>query len=160
MQETLTGFNPKTLPKWAAILPIALVALGLVACAGDAAPSAIPQVEEPTGSKVIDQTGAELYAANCQSCHGDRDGKGAILGAPSHGETGHTWHHPDAQLKDWIMNGKPFSRMPAFQDMLNESEVDAILAYIKTWWTEAQRQGQADVSQRYQEALDRQAQGQ
>ena len=59
------------------------------------------------------------------------------------------------------MNGKSgFGQMPAFQDKLSESEVDAILAFIKTWWTEAQRQGQADISQRYQEALDRQRQDQ
>ena len=45
-----------------------------------------------------------------------------------------------------------------FREKLNEQQVDAILAYIKTWWTEEQRKGQADISQRYQEALDRQKQ--
>lgn len=119
----------------------------------------IPQAEKPAESIDINATGAELYIAQCQSCHGDRTGVGATAGAPLHDETGHTWHHPDAQLKDWILNGKfGLGQMPAFQDVLSESDVDAILAYLKSWWTEAQRQGQADISQRYQEALDRQRQ--
>ena len=46
--------------------------------------------------------------------------------------------------------------MPAFQDKLSASELDAILAYIKTWWTDTQRQTQADISQRYQEAPNNQ----
>ena len=46
--------------------------------------------------------------------------------------------------------------MPAFQHKLTNPGVDAVLTYIKTWWTPDQRDGQADISQRYQEALDRQ----
>ena len=142
---------------------VLILAVGVLltgACSDEAAPTAIPQVEEPTRSKVVDETGAELYATNCQSCHGDREGRGATLGASPHDQTGHTWHHPDAQLKDWVMNGKLGGQMPAFQDKLSELEVDGILAYIRTWWTEDQRQGQTDISQRYQEALERQRKGQ
>ena len=46
--------------------------------------------------------------------------------------------------------------MPAFGDKLTEPEVDAILTFIKTWWTSNQQASQADISQRYQEALDKQ----
>ena len=100
--------------------------------------------------------GAELYVVNCQLCHGDREGQGATPGAGPHNESGHTWHHPDAQLKEAIFNGKKgLGLVPPFNDKLTEQEVDAILAYIKTWWTEDQRRGQADLSRRYQEALDR-----
>jgi mono/diheme cytochrome c family protein len=57
------------------------------------------------------------------------------------------------------MNGGLISGlMPAFKDSLSEREVDAVLAYIKTFWTEGQRRDQASISRRYQEALDRQAQ--
>lgn len=105
--------------------------------------------------------GAELYVANCQICHGDRQGNGVTLGAAPHNESGHTWHHPDAQLKETIFNGKMgLGLMPPFKDKLTEGEVDAILSYIKTWWEEWQREGQADISQRYQEAIDRQKRGQ
>ena len=39
---------------------------------------------------------------------------------------------------------------------LTEPEVDVVLAYIKAWWNEEQRESQADISRRYQEALDKQ----
>ena len=149
----------KSMVRGAVYVPFIVVGLGLTACSGGAAPTPIPQVEKPAASMDINATGAELYVAQCQSCHGDREGAGATAGAPLHDETGHTWHHPDAQLKAWIIDGKlGFGQMPAFQDKLSESEVDAILGFIKTWWTEAQRRGQADMSQRYQEALDTQRQ--
>ena len=49
--------------------------------------------------------------------------------------------------------------MPRFKDRLKESEVDMILGFIKTWWTDEQRLTQADISRRYQEALDKQKEG-
>lgn len=102
------------------------------------------------------ETGARLYAENCSTCHGDRDGKGGIPEAPRHNDTGHTWHHPDAQLRDWVLNGKVgFGQMPPQKDKLNAEQVDLILAYLKTWWTADQRASQEDVSRRYQESLDR-----
>lgn len=106
-------------------------------------------------------TGAALYAITCQSCHGDQQGQGGIPAAPRHNETGHTWHHPDAQLKDWILNGKlGRSQMPGFKDSLSDTEVEEILAFIKSWWTDDQRSTQADVSVRYQEALEKYGPGQ
>ncbi len=100
---------------------------------------------------------ADLYAIFCQSCHGDQHGNGTTGGASPHNEKGHTWHHPDAQLKDWTLNGKPgFHRgMPAFKEKLKEEDVEAILDFTKTWWTAEQREIQADVTRRYQEAIDK-----
>ena len=83
-----------------------------------------------------------------------------MVRAPSHNATGHTWHHPDAQLTDWVLNGKITGAMPGFGDRLSEAEVNAVLSFIKTWWTPEQRETQADVSQRDQEAIDRQERGQ
>lgn len=101
------------------------------------------------------ETGRVLYAANCLSCHGDRQAKPAFGQAPPHNGDGHTWHHSDAELIQWILEGRPFN-MPAFGDTLSREDAEAILAYIKTWWTPQQRATQADISRRYQEALDRQ----
>lgn len=101
-----------------------------------------------------------LYQVNCLVCHGDRRGEGGNGLGPPHNEQGHTWHHPDAQLEEWILNGRLFGGMPAFKDKLAGQDVEAILAYIKPWWTEEQRQSQADISKRYQEALDKQKKGQ
>ena len=75
---------------------------------------------------------------------------------PLHNEKGHTWHHPDAQLKEWILLGRTGGAMPAFASRLTEEDIEAILEFIKTWWTEEQRETQTDISRRYQEALDRQ----
>ena len=132
--------------------------LTLTGCQG-----APPEPEEIADTSLLADTvgrGSELYVVNCQMCHGDQQGKGGI-GAPPHNQGGHTWHHPDAQLKDWVTNGKfGFTQMPGFEEKLTDSEIDQILTYIKTWWSEDQREAQADVSQRYQEALDKQKQGQ
>lgn len=118
------------------------------------------------------QRGETLYQVNCQTCHGGATGGAMMDMPPRHNANGHTWHHPDRQLIDTVLNGSgemgemmrsmmgnPGVRMPAFRGALTEEDVKAILDYIKTWWTPEQRQFQADVSQRYQGALDQQKQG-
>jgi mono/diheme cytochrome c family protein len=37
--------------------------------------------------------------------------------------------------------------MPAFEGILTADDVAAILAYLKTWWTDEQREFQAEVTQ-------------
>lgn len=81
---------------------------------------------------------------------------------PRHNASGHTWHHPDCQLRDIIMNGsgamgeamrqmmnvpESVPRMPAFHDTLSEEDVAAILAHMKTWWTEEQRRIQSHITE-------------
>jgi mono/diheme cytochrome c family protein len=36
--------------------------------------------------------------------------------------------------------------MPPFGDRLTEDEIRAVLAHIKTWWTDQQRQFQSQVT--------------
>ncbi len=118
---------------------------------------AVPVEERSDLSKALAR-GANVYTTSCRPCHGDRHGKGAIGRAHPHNEMGHTWHHPDAQLKEWILHGKPgpgFSLMPGF-NYLREHDVEAILVLIKTWWTDEQREIQEDISRRYQEAIGKQ----
>ena len=117
--------------------------------------SAPPRVETVGTDTSFDGEGLALYAANCQVCHGDREGEGATGGAPPHNGTGHTWHHPDAQLVDWVLNGKFPGAMPSFEARLTEEQIDTILSYIRSWWSTEQRETQADVSKRYQAALDK-----
>ncbi len=150
------------------------VGLGLSACSGAGSPAptsnAIPTiqptpsveelVEPPTSANEVLTRGAEIYVANCQVCHGDSNGTGGTGKAPPHNKAGHTWHHPDAQLREWVLNGKlgfGSPGMPALVDKVTEPELDAILTFIKTWWTAEQRASQADISQRYQEALEKQS---
>lgn len=94
--------------------------------------------------------GAALYQTNCQSCHGGATGGSLRDYPPPHNANGHTWHHPDQQLTGIILNGLSFSaesqKMPAFKDRLSEEDVQAILAFIKTWWTEEQRRSQTTAT--------------
>lgn len=99
--------------------------------------------------------GRQVYADQCASCHGPtlagesdwrtRNPDGT-LPAPPHDETGHTWHHPDQQLFDITKYGvERFapagyqSNMPAFEDILSDREIWAVLAFIKARWPEETR---------------------
>lgn len=106
--------------------------------------------------------GKEVYASNCASCHGingegqnptaplQRDSTGRYP-APPHDENGHTWHHDDDLLIQIIKEGGmgdpvSFYPMPAFGEQLSDKEIEAVLAYIKTMWTDEQKQRQAEVT--------------
>jgi mono/diheme cytochrome c family protein len=95
--------------------------------------------------------GQALYEEHCAACHGadlegqadwrERDADG-YLPAPPHDETGHTWHHPDAQLFDItkygteaMVGGTYRSNMSGFGDVLSDDEIRAILAFIKSTWS-------------------------
>jgi mono/diheme cytochrome c family protein len=111
--------------------------------------------------------GQAVYAEACASCHGANlegqadwrlrraDGK---LPAPPHDETGHTWHHPDAQLFAMTKFGPASlaglddykTDMPAFAGKLSDDEIRAVLAYIKSTWPEAIRARHDDINQRNQ----------
>ena len=108
---------------------------------------------ETAATKAYIKGGATLYEANCVKCHGGRTGGKLKDMPPRHNANGHTWHHADQQLKDMTLNGITFSleeqRMPAFKGKLSEEDVRAILAYIKTWWTEDQRDEQRKVTEQW-----------
>lgn len=108
--------------------------------------------------------GAQVYSAQCAACHGadlqgqpnwrerKPDGK---LPAPPHDETGHTWHHDDATLFALTkyglsrLVGKPIpTDMPAYDGVLSDREINAVLAYIKSRWPAHVRQRQAEISTR------------
>ncbi|MBI4288417.1 MAG: cytochrome c [Chloroflexi bacterium] len=103
-----------------------------------------------TASKALIERGAVLYQANCLTCHSGAKGGNIKDIPPPHNGNGHTWHHPDQQLIDITLNGLPLTvpgqKMPAFKDMLSEEDVQAILAYVKMWWTKDQRAWQATVT--------------
>nr|WP_249138934.1 c-type cytochrome [Actibacterium sp. MT2.3-13A] len=94
--------------------------------------------------------GAELYAQNCAACHGARlQGEAnwrapkpnGRMPAPPHDETGHTWHHPDAQLfaitkhgTAALLGGAYETDMAGFGGVLSDREILEVLAYIKSTW--------------------------
>ncbi len=119
------------------------VALSVVGCSAG----------EQVGDFVTD--GEQLYAQNCQSCHGDAaTGAGRLTASiPSHGPSGHTWHHADGQIADIVLGRftYPGREMPSFAGTLAEEEVEAILAYIKVGWNEEMITYQAEVSRGWEE---------
>lgn len=107
--------------------------------------------------------GQTLYGVRCASCHG-KNLEGQLnwraplpngrMPAPPHDKTGHTWHHTDAALTGVTKLGlKPFagedyeSDMPAFGTILSDSEIEAILAYIKSTWPDRERGYQEQITQ-------------
>jgi len=112
--------------------------------------------------------GRQVYAANCASCHGAElegqpDWKTPLpaggLPAPPHDDTGHTWHHPDAQLfaitkygTAALVGGDYRSTMTGFGDVLGDDEIRAVLAYIKSRWPEEIRTRQAEIDARARSA--------
>lgn len=140
------------------VLSIAAVAYWLFRPAGGA-------VGADPNDPVLVAAGQAVYAAQCAACHGAKlegqpnwktpnaDGS---LPAPPHDASGHTWHHPDAVLfRIARLGGQAVappgfaSGMPAFGDTLNDREIRAVLAFIKSTWP-------GNIRAR-QEAIDRRA---
>lgn len=124
----------------------AALCLALMACSSSTFPI-IP-------SDKLVQQGRGVYEARCVTCHGDESGQNRQHGAPPHNVDGHTWHHPDRQLFEWVLDGPPLrTAMPTFRGQLSEREVVATLAYIKTFWPEDIRSNQIAFSRSYEEQL-------
>ncbi|WP_420631024.1 c-type cytochrome [Candidatus Leptofilum sp.] len=94
--------------------------------------------------------GEEVYNSYCAACHGfNFEGQpdwqqpfaDGSFKAPPHDETGHTWHHSDTYLIESIKLGGArlapnigVSAMPAYEDVLTDEQIEAVLAYIKSSW--------------------------
>ena len=108
--------------------------------------------------------GKKVYSQHCATCHGANlegqpnwkyPGADGRLPAPPHDESGHTWHHPDSYLihvvKESLTPGvdKPIdyqNNMPAFGKILSNSEVIAVLSYIKSTWSIDYQEWQEDAN--------------
>ncbi len=104
---------------------------------------------EVTNERVA--AGETVYAENCASCHGPVDGRAVLDSAPEHGDGGHTWHHPDRLLHQWILDRPPLANvMPAFRGTLDDEQVMQVLAYIKSHWLPEIQARQNEVSVQYE----------
>ena len=122
-----------------------LILAGVWARGSNSAAVAI-DVEDPQ----LVATGEDVYNTYCAACHGfDLEGEAnwqqpnadGSFRAPPHDETGHTWHHNDSYLIESIKLGgvrlEPnigVSAMPAYDDVLSDAQIAAVLAYIKSSW--------------------------
>src|SRR5919204_2729899 len=146
-------------------LGLASLALGVVfmltgwhldiSTVGDAVSSLMPRSQTERGER--------LYNVYCATCHGGADAaQGSAPRAsypPPHNSSGHTWQHPTCELEAIVRDGGDDTtralratqappgavQMPSFKDRLSADEIDAILAYIKTMWTDEQRHSQERV---------------
>lgn len=112
-------------------------------------PAASPALENVSNQQLV-AMGEDVYVTYCAACHGyDLEGQpewqqpyaDGSFKAPPHDETGHTWHHSDAYLVESIKQGGArleanigVSNMPAYEDILTDQQIFAVLAYIKTSW--------------------------
>ena len=122
-----------------------------------------PKVELRPDDPGIVALGEKVYQQRCAACHGaqlegqprwrERDSTGRFP-APPHDATGHTWHHPDdllfritkygvakaSNLKDYD------SAMPAFEGVLTDAEIVAVLSWIKEQWRPQIRKHQKEIN--------------
>ncbi|MBL1437170.1 MAG: cytochrome c [Rhodobacteraceae bacterium] len=108
--------------------------------------------------------GRLAYAQNCASCHGaNLEGQAnwqvpdetGTYPAPPHSPDGHTWHHDDDLLFTYTKLGGEMamanlgitdfkSGMPGFEGVLTDAQINDIWAYIKSTWTDRERNAQAE----------------
>ena len=94
----------------------------------------------PTSESVA--AGEEIYANNCQSCHGASglgDGPAAVgLQPPPADLVYHVPLHPDSDLFATIVEGNEGTAMPAFGDQLTEEQIWHLVNYLRALAGETQ----------------------
>jgi mono/diheme cytochrome c family protein len=139
---------------------VAGLAAWVMAAEGQSIPEGLTFLGTPVTAEQV-ALGQDLYGANCASCHGAnlegqpdwrRRNENGRMPAPPHDESGHTWHHADRQLFTITKLGVSAivpgyeSDMPAFEGILSDDEIAAVLAFIKSTWPERERGFQAEVT--------------
>ena len=131
----------------------------------------MPDVLRPDDAQVV-KVGAGLYIQHCAACHGtrgegqpdwrERGADGRLL-APPHDQSGHTWHHPDAQLfaitkyglAKLIKQPDYQTNMPVYDGVLSDSEINAVLSWIKAQWPKEIQARHDQTNAQYQKSLER-----
>ncbi len=123
------------------ILVLIGTALLLSACGEDTVPGRWYTAEQV-------RQGEAIFRANCARCHGDAaqgtaedwrqplpDGR---YPPPPLNGSAHAWHHPLSMLKNTVrQGGAPVGGwMPAFGDKLSEEEIEAVIAYFQSLWSD------------------------
>lgn len=134
------------------ILATLLAGLGLAACnPGPSGTGPAGDGEAPLDRK-LDPTqvarGKAVYTQHCLECHG-AGGKGqpgdwrirdadGFYPPPPLDDGAHAWHHPTAVLLEVIRDGSPQGqgKMPGWKGKLSEQEMQDVVAYIKSLWSD------------------------
>lgn len=111
----------------------------------DSPPTVAPTDRWYTQDQVM--RGNALFQANCAVCHKpdasgttnwrEPDAQGKYPPPPLNG-TAHTWHHPLPVLRRTVRNGGvPLGgSMPGFADKLKPDQIDDILAWVQSHWSD------------------------
>ncbi len=93
------------------------------------------------------KNGLKVYQKHCVGCHQPdavgvkswryKDDNGVYPAPPLNG-TAHTWHHPIDSLRQTILKGEKSKggTMPGFAGKLNNRQVDEVLAWIQSHWSD------------------------
>lgn len=125
------------------------VALVLIAgCGNDGPATSAPGAARHGLDPARVSRGEAVYNAHCVLCHGPRgaglpgdwrktgpDGK---YPPPPLDDSAHAWHHPTQVLRRVIRKGSPpgMGNMPAWEGKLSEREIDDVVVYIKSLWSD------------------------
>jgi len=153
---TRGGLVIRAMWRLALLVPVLVVTAGC-----DSRPT--PKVELRPDDPQIVELGRKVYEQRCAACHGaqlegqprwrERDSTGRFP-APPHDGSGHTWHHPDDLLFRITKHGvakasnlKDYdSAMPAFDGVLTDVEIVAVLSWIKAQWPPEIRKHQEEIN--------------
>lgn len=132
--------NKHRLAALAIIVIMAIAATMAVGCASDGGDG-----NGDGGASILARApdmdkGAELYAASCALCHGER-GIGTQAGPPLVHIIYEPGHHPDASFRNAVKNGVAahhwsFGNMPPRPE-LSGGDIDDVIAYVRALQREA-----------------------
>lgn len=136
------------------IVSALLAGLTLAAC--DNSPEAVVVQAPATDSSAAEAPlerkqvarGEAVYQQHCVECHGVA-GKGlpgdwrvrnpdGRYPPPPLDDSAHAWHHPTAVLLEAVRDGSPQGEgnMPAWKGKLTEQQMQDVVAYIKSLWSD------------------------
>lgn len=108
--------------------------------APDAVTSATPyqrhdQITDVSGESILIQKGQEIFLKNCAFCHAaDGSGKnwiGSFMEPPAADLTGPRLAlYSEEQIRLAILSGVPGGTMPAWRNLLNNDQMDQLVAYL------------------------------
>ncbi|MDE0310588.1 MAG: cytochrome c [Acidiferrobacterales bacterium] len=139
------------------------VVIAIIFVGGTVAVFAQQQFHADHTDRAAVKLGSQVYVQHCAVCHGanlegepdwtKRKASGA-LPAPPHDPSGHTWHHSDEILFKLTKFGvrifagpEYITDMPAYEKILTDEEILAVISYIKSTWPEEILEAQERMSQ-------------
>lgn len=95
----------------------------------DAVVSYVGSLSGPVANNVLAQSGAEIFADNCSSCHGEKGLGDREVGAPNLSDA--IWlYGGDPETLEQTVRYSRFGVMPAWGQRLRDEDVRAVAVYV------------------------------